>query len=840
MRSSKKTCISVCLALTLLFGSFFVFGISAEEGSKVLISEVQTKGETANDEFIELYNPNGYAVSLEGWSIRRKTSTGVEEGNVLSNIGGEISAYGYLLIVPRPHCGTEKDVDCYLGSAPGDKSYSTYNYLTDNNTLFLYNEEKELVDKVGWGSASDYEGAVVDENPVSGESIHRRVLEDIMQDTDNNAADFFPSNSSPRNSSFTGGSSGTEEETGKAEDTTGEDDSSGFVNGAEQEEAKETEQEPSAPPSYPTAGSSTRILEKKVIVNELLINSEEDDGEMEFIEIYNAGRDEVDISGWSMEDKAGKVKSFTLPKGSKIAPGEYQIFYSNRTKISLNNTGDGVLLRDSAGVKISESPVSGAAQEEVAFALSEKQEWAWTTLPTPGRKNIIREIPEKTVSPEKESAEKKEINKSEKEAESEEENDFEYDFSEEVIINEVLVNPAGEDNKEGSYEWVELFNSAGRDVNLRGWCLDDVIGKGSKPFCFKEDTIIIKGGYFVVSGKESKIFFNNNSDEINLLWIDEAVVDSISYKKAREDYSYSRSVDGSWFWTKDKTPLGKNSQPKAGASGISQESSLKEEVAEWTEKEDEEIGSVFGVSNIDRGVYEFFSITEAKRLPLKSKVVLGGIVSVPPGIFGKNVFYVSGKDSGEGLQIFTYGGKLPSFRLGDEVEMFGYISEAGGEKRLVLASEDAAYKLSSDNPLQNSSFSFDNLEDCLGCLVEIEGIAENISSRIFYLNVEGEKIKVYAKQDTGISFEGIEPGNQMRISGVLSRTSSGYRILLRFSSDIRFMEDKNSVIIEKDEKIAVKGSNIFSAEKIIMLIGFLILLDWSRIKIKSGKTGRGK
>ena len=42
----------------------------------VVISEIQIEGGTADDEFVELYNPTGLAVDMEGWRLRRTSASG--------------------------------------------------------------------------------------------------------------------------------------------------------------------------------------------------------------------------------------------------------------------------------------------------------------------------------------------------------------------------------------------------------------------------------------------------------------------------------------------------------------------------------------------------------------------------------------------------------------------------------------------------------------------------------------------------------------------------------------------------------------------------------------------
>ncbi|MFH1048473.1 MAG: lamin tail domain-containing protein, partial [Patescibacteria group bacterium] len=48
----------------------------AESAPHLVISEIQIAGVTADDEFIELYNPTDMAVDLLGWSIQYRGGGG--------------------------------------------------------------------------------------------------------------------------------------------------------------------------------------------------------------------------------------------------------------------------------------------------------------------------------------------------------------------------------------------------------------------------------------------------------------------------------------------------------------------------------------------------------------------------------------------------------------------------------------------------------------------------------------------------------------------------------------------------------------------------------------------
>jgi len=161
--------------------------------NNVVINEAQIFGTSAQDEFIELFNPTGAQIDITGWRLTRHTSTGGTESNIVSSLSGVIPAGGFFLVTNPPE---------YSGSVTPDQEYSAAsNDIAANNTITLYSDAGvTIVDRVGFGSAALFEGAAVPTNPAAGGSVQR-----IGQDTENNANDFeileastpMNSNSSP-------------------------------------------------------------------------------------------------------------------------------------------------------------------------------------------------------------------------------------------------------------------------------------------------------------------------------------------------------------------------------------------------------------------------------------------------------------------------------------------------------------------------------------------------------------------------------------------------------------------------------------------------------------------
>lgn len=159
-------------------------------------------------------------------------------------------------------------------------------------------------------------------------------------------------------------------------------------------EEKPTEDAPlmAEPTNYPTG----------IVFNEILPSPEGADAENEWIEIFNQNDFEVDLSGWAIQDTTGSTKTYIL--NSKIPALGYLVFKRPETKITLNNTGDGLNLFNPNG-EIVGSVTSGKASLAQSYNKTQSG-WAWSITLTPGAKNIVP-TPQ---TPEQKSKEKKSEN----------------------------------------------------------------------------------------------------------------------------------------------------------------------------------------------------------------------------------------------------------------------------------------------------------------------------------------------------------------------------------------------------------------------------------------------
>jgi hypothetical protein len=187
----KRGLTTILLPFLILTG-FLLFDSNIVRGATdhIVINEVQVGGTTADDEFVELYNPTGSDVSLLGWRLSTKSSAGTSTSNLVTTFPDvSIKSHEYLLITSPE----------YDDIPPKDLSYSTTAHIGANNTVVLYSDSgSTIVDLVGMGTATIKEEANAP-LPVNNSSIER--VSNL--DTDNNGLDFqIREISDPQNSSF--------------------------------------------------------------------------------------------------------------------------------------------------------------------------------------------------------------------------------------------------------------------------------------------------------------------------------------------------------------------------------------------------------------------------------------------------------------------------------------------------------------------------------------------------------------------------------------------------------------------------------------------------------------
>lgn len=146
------------------------------------------------------------------------------------------------------------------------------------------------------------------------------------------------------------------------------------------------------------------------------------------------------------------------------------------------------------------------------------------------------------------------------------------EFSDKIIISELLPNPAGAD-KDG--EWIELYNFGDKKINLKGWILASGAKLKGKQYIFSGDSFIEAKSFLIVGRNESGMVLTNESGNVSLLWPAEKIISEVSYGSAKEGKSYA-FVNNAWQWSDAPTPGKENSAKILTAA----DSKAKEKIAE--------------------------------------------------------------------------------------------------------------------------------------------------------------------------------------------------------------------------------------------------------------------
>ncbi len=571
-----------------------------------------------------------------------------------------------------------------------------------------------------------------------------------------------------------------------------------------------------------------------IAIAELFPNPSKASGFDEFIELYNGGGASISLKGWKLKDAS--KKSFTLPE-VVIQPEQFLVFYKKDTGIALNNSGsETVYLFDSTGEEKGAVSYTGAVPKDQSFVLSESG-WVWTTTPTPGKTNTVSENlpPIAVIDFDDEVPVGMEVTFDASRSSDPEGGEVSVEWvveeksskgslvshtfgatgvyqvmvtlldshgaetSQELVItvkdkDAFIGGPVLSEEADllglrieeiypypntGEEEFIELFHGGLFPLNLSLYQIDDAVG-GSRPYKIPSETIIEPGQYLVFTGSQTGLTLNNSSDSVRLLSPIGLPIQEVSYGSTIKQASYS-NIKGNWEWSMVPTPGKENvNQPPV---------SKKSSVSTSVKKAMVTSGKKVSTGSKVKPVYET-TLAGVRTRNVGDKVQTEGVVSVLPGVYGSQYFYLVDalKNEGEvssGVQVYMYSREFPEVAIGDRVRLTGELVKSNGELRIKMTEAKDIQILSSGTvPLPKEVEIAGIAEPYEGWLVSVTGEVTEVKSTHLYVDDGSEEIKVYFKQGAKINAKLYRVGDTVQVTAQVNRTKTGYQLLPRSQDDL--------------------------------------------------------
>ncbi len=782
--------------------------VKAEELA-VVINEIAWMGteNSSNDEWIELFNNSDEGILLDNWRLLAKDGTPDIE------LSGVVKANNYFLL--------ERTDDNTVANKQADLIY-TGALSNAGEFLELRNEKGEVIDFLDMNDAWQ-----------AGDNESKQT---ISRTTDGDWLNSLNSLGTPKEKNNFG--------------------SLEIIATRAKENATSTLQATAPSPDFGIVNIATSLNKKKkakpdIIISEIFPNPIGPDERSEFIELYNAGEEMVDLEEWQIGDESGNRFRF---RGSReIRAGEFLLLRREETKIAMNNTGDTIsLYKKDRKTAVSKIKYKKAKENLSLNCLTEQKEilgklinvdCLWSETVSPGMANQI-DLPNRAPEPDFSVGDflfaRTPIIFDSSDTIDRDGDSLEYfwDFGDGFFSGHPM--PDHTYALPGEYEVSmrvsdgELEEEVIKTVNIIDWKIDnDLLTSSSEPAMNWGDIEISKilpNPEGADSEGEYVEILNTGKTKINLLdWqIDDAEGGSHPYifkesvfLEPNEHYLLAREDSGlalnnsrdevriiapdntiidllSYNKTYEGEVYAKNNNAKWEWSGLQDLDNKKIKQQSYAGAKIKKISSAKNKQEA--------AIAEAASFALGTYLSVKGMVLVAPGVLGLQYFYISASSS---LQIYNYKKNFPVLQIGDYISVYGELTSSKGERRLKTKTKEDIKVLSKGKAPKALELSVQDIEKAkTNFLVKTSGeIVEKRGASVF-LDDGSAEILVYIKSSTNIVLDDFKVGDSLSITGILINNSNGKRLLPRSTDDIVRLD---SIADNKDEG-RVLGEEIESNE----------------------------
>lgn len=282
----------------------------------VTINEIAWMGtiNSSNDEWLDLSNQTENDIDLSGWKLN------ADDGTPSIELSGVIPAHGYFLL--------ERTDDDTLPNLTADQIYSG-SLGNTGEWLKLINKDENIIDELN--ATNGWPG---------GDNTTKQTL--VRQDNDRWSTSDYPGGNPKNTKDAKNNNPATELKKINPEEV---------VVGAKRDD---------------------------ILITEIYPNPPGPDSDTEFIELKNAAKADLDLTGWKLTN--GAKQNFILPSLT-MSPGSIVVFYRQQTKLALNNRKDTITLYSPSNRIINQVSYSHNARETESYQF-DSADYRWAD-PTP-------------------------------------------------------------------------------------------------------------------------------------------------------------------------------------------------------------------------------------------------------------------------------------------------------------------------------------------------------------------------------------------------------------------------------------------------------------------------
>ncbi len=280
-------------------------------------------------------------------------------------------------------------------------------------------------------------------------------------------------------------------------------------------------------------------------------NGEFDD----WIEIYNAGDEDIDLGGYYLSDDESTPDKWMIPTDNPqlttVPSKGFLLFWADgqpeqgilHLDFKLSSGGEYISLTDKNGSKVLDDITFDAQTENVSYGRNPDggDDWQFFDNPTPGTSNVGGSQPTGPI----------------------------------LLINEFLAsNDTTYADEHGDFDdWIELYNAGDEAIDIGGMYVTDDLTNLTKyqiPATNPDSTTIQPGAFLLLwADKQPEqgilhlgdIKLSSGGEQIGIIKSDgTTIVDSLTFGEQTTDVSYGRLPDGSdnWQFFENPTPGSSN------------------------------------------------------------------------------------------------------------------------------------------------------------------------------------------------------------------------------------------------------------------------------------------